>query len=71
MVRANGAVLSDVRYQELQEEKVKNSPTVAQRINMFFFDSKTISLSDFLWFYGSLILGGAVAIISLLALFTI
>ncbi|MGG4390531.1 hypothetical protein ABEU97_20575 [Priestia megaterium] len=71
MVRANGAVLSDVRYRELQDAEVKKSPTVAQRLNLFFFDSKTISLSDFLWFYGSLIIGGAVAIISLLALISI
>ncbi|MCM3639651.1 hypothetical protein M4D68_00630 [Priestia aryabhattai] len=71
MVRANGSVLSDIKYKELLEKEATKKPTIAQRINLFFFDNKVISRSDFFWFYGSIMAGVGLAIICYIALHSI
>ena len=55
MVRFNGQVMTEVRYQELQQEVKADRLTVQQRLNDYFFGETEISRGDWLWFYGSMI----------------
>jgi hypothetical protein len=57
MVRYNGVVMSEVRYQEIKkaEADAKRKLSLQQRLNLFFFDEEEICLSDWLWFYGGIL----------------
>jgi hypothetical protein len=63
MVRLNGMIMTDTKYQEMLQQEQERKLSLLQKVNEYFFGEPDICLHDFLWFYGGIGFCGAVALI--------
>jgi len=61
MVRLNGQVMTDIRYQELLQKEAESNLSFKQKANRYFFGQDKISTVDGLLFYGVLGFGAVVS----------
>lgn len=58
-VRYKGQVMTEVKFNEIKKAEQAQeckSLNLMQKLNMYFFGEPEISVSDWLWYYGSNIL---------------
>ncbi|WP_407708479.1 hypothetical protein ACIU4M_00510 [Bacillus altitudinis] len=73
MIRFNDGVMTEIKYKELQAKQKEEKTRVGiwKRLNLFFFDQENIVVSDWLWFYGCILLAVAFGIIDCIFAFVV